>query len=114
LRCEWPAARATFVWRNALAGCETLDWGGHTDWRLPDKKELRSIVDNHAYNPSIDTAAFPATPSSWFWSSSSYADNVSLAWDVYFKQRQRGQLRQEQCVLCSLRSRRAVIGALAI
>ena len=76
----------TFTWQNALSYCENLSWAGHGDWRLPNRKELRSIVDNHdASSPVIDTTAFPATPSSYyFWSSSSYASLVSLAWLVGF------------------------------
>lgn len=33
------------VWQEALEYCETLDYAGHTDWRLPNAKELQSIVD---------------------------------------------------------------------
>ncbi|MDD5306965.1 MAG: DUF1566 domain-containing protein [Deltaproteobacteria bacterium] len=58
-------------WASALAYCDGLSWGGHADWRLPDVYELLSIVDEGTYSPSIDTSAFPATPSNWFWSSSS-------------------------------------------
>ena len=32
-------------WQDALAFCEDLDHAGLTDWRLPDAKELQSIVD---------------------------------------------------------------------
>lgn len=32
-------------WREALAFCQGLDHAGHTAWRLPDAKELQSIVD---------------------------------------------------------------------
>jgi hypothetical protein len=59
-------------------------WAGLSDWRLPNKKELRSIVDNHAVDPSIDTAVFPATPAQLFWSSSSSVDIESHALGVYF------------------------------
>jgi hypothetical protein len=71
---------ATYTWQQALAYCEGLSWGGHSDWRLPNMKELRSIVSEKRYSPSIDTTAFPATPSAWFWSSSSYAGYSGLAW----------------------------------
>ncbi len=33
------------TWQDALAYAEQLDLGGHRDWRLPDAKELQSIVD---------------------------------------------------------------------
>lgn len=73
------------TWQNALSYCDGLDWGGHQDWRLPDTYELQSIVDFGASPRTIDTTAFPATPSnSWFWSSSSNAGNPSGAWEVDF------------------------------
>lgn len=33
------------TWEEALAYCENLEWAGYTDWRLPNAKELQSIVD---------------------------------------------------------------------
>jgi len=60
-------------WEGALAYCEDLDLAGHSDWRLPDVKELLSIVDNTRYNPAIDTTVFPGTDSSHYWSSSTFA-----------------------------------------
>ena len=57
---------------------------GARDWRLPDPRELMSIVDNSRYSPSIDTAYFPRTESSWFWSSSPDADGSDYAWMVTF------------------------------
>jgi hypothetical protein len=71
-------------WADALGYCNTLDWGGHTDWRLPGREELQSIVDYSKISAAIDTTAFPATPTSWFWSSSSYADATDDVWLVKF------------------------------
>ncbi len=39
-------------WQESLNYCESLDYAGYTDWRLPDAKELQSIVD---YSRSPDT-----------------------------------------------------------
>ena len=44
-------------WDTALASCESADTGGHTDWRLPNAKELHSIVD---YTRSPDTTGSAA------------------------------------------------------
>jgi hypothetical protein len=44
-------------WNEALAWCETLDYAGYTDWRLPNAKELQSIVD---YSRSPDTTGSAA------------------------------------------------------
>ena len=71
-------------WESALGYCEDLTLAGHTDWRLPDIKELRSIVDNTRYNPSIDTTYFPGTKSWYYWSSSPGALYTDVAWSVYF------------------------------
>ena len=75
---------STRVWQDALAYCEELDLTGYTDWRLPDEKELRSLVDNTRYTPAIDTTYFPGTNSSCYWSSSHCADYLGYAWAVYF------------------------------
>ncbi|MDP8254672.1 MAG: DUF1566 domain-containing protein [Candidatus Alcyoniella australis] len=44
-------------WEAALDYCETLDLAGHDDWRLPNAKELQSIVD---YSRSPDTTSSAA------------------------------------------------------
>jgi hypothetical protein len=53
-------------------------------WRLPNIKELSSIADKSRSNPAIDPTAFPATPSSWFWSASPNVGNSNGAWFVSF------------------------------
>lgn len=55
---------------------------GASDWRLPTRKELLSIVDNGRFGPAIDPVLFPNSPSSNFWSSSPYADQANSAWQV--------------------------------
>ena len=44
-------------WKDALEYAETLNLGGYDDWRLPNAKELQSIVD---YSRSPDTTGSPA------------------------------------------------------
>ncbi len=53
-------------WDNAIAYCETLTLADHSDWRLPNVKELQSIVDytkspDTSNSAAIDTAYFNAT-----------------------------------------------------
>jgi len=40
------------IWEDALAYCENIDAAGYGDWRLPDAKQLQSLVD---YSRSPDT-----------------------------------------------------------
>jgi hypothetical protein len=74
------SSATTSDWATALANCDNLSWGGYTDWRLPDHFELHSIMDAGTCFPSIDTNAFPATSSTYFWSSSTVANDTSWAW----------------------------------
>ncbi len=59
-------------------------WCGHKDWRLPTRREFRSIVDYSRHNPGIDLSYFPNTQSGFYWSSSPYAYDNSLAWGIFF------------------------------
>jgi hypothetical protein len=76
----------TRTWEEAITYCEGLELpAGQTDWRLPNVKELRSIVDNTLYHPSIDQTYFPGT--SWhYWSSTYYGicTDTPSAWYVSF------------------------------
>ena len=56
---------------------------GKTNWRLPTRRELLSIVHYGAHDPAIDTAYFPSTAPYW-WTSDSYAPDPLHAWSVNF------------------------------
>ena len=94
--CTGTASAIT--WQQALntvadvnSGVSDADGDGQpgfayrTDWRLPQKRELESIVERHCWSPAINAMPFPGTPSSWFWSSSPYDQNPDYAWAVYFR-----------------------------
>jgi hypothetical protein len=58
-------------------------------WRVPTKDELAGLVEKAKFNRSqklatIDHAAFPDTPASWFWSSLSDVGHFDGAWVVGF------------------------------
>ncbi|MDD5309552.1 MAG: DUF1566 domain-containing protein [Deltaproteobacteria bacterium] len=72
-------------WSTQLANCDGLTWGGYSDWRLPDRYELQSIVSYGSHDPAIEAGVFPYIPRSYYWSSSSLANGSSAAWSVYFK-----------------------------
>lgn len=73
---------STYNWNDAMA--LTSSFAGHSDWRMPSPWELQTIVDYGVSNSSINSTAFPATPSDAFWSSASLYFNPASAWNFVF------------------------------
>jgi len=73
------------TWEAALSYCETLTHGTKTDWRLPNRNELLTLVDyTKLAAPTINTTFFPGAVSLYYWTSTSYALGTSSAWGVIF------------------------------
>ena len=46
---QWSKkARSTMTWKKAVNYCKNLNEGGHSDWRLPNIDELRTLIQNHS------------------------------------------------------------------
>ena len=72
-------------WPEALAYCRNLSLGGKRDWRLPNVKELQSIVDYTRHAPALDERFLGMTDTrGWFWSSTTHGDQVRHAAYVCF------------------------------
>jgi len=93
MRCslgqQWDGKTCTgkptdYFWKDALQAAEKFEFAGHDDWRLPNKNELESIVEESCNSPAINVTVFPATPSAFYWSSSPYAGLAKGAWSVDF------------------------------
>ncbi len=71
-------------WTTAIDYCEnTLALGGYTDWRLPNKNELLSIVDYSKFGPAI-YSEFVNKFSYAYWSSTTNMYYTNVAWLVKF------------------------------
>ncbi|HBB66666.1 MAG: hypothetical protein A2X28_03650 [Elusimicrobia bacterium GWA2_56_46] len=73
----------TYTWTDALAQCET-EASDYSDWRLPNMKELFSIIKYEGTAPFIDQTAFPSTVSSAYWVSTTYVPDPTIALYVNF------------------------------
>lgn len=70
----------TTNWTNALQTVANMGDG----WRVPNIKELDSLIEQACYSPSINETYFPNTVVSSYWSSSPVAGNSYNAWLVDF------------------------------
>ena len=83
-------------WQEALAWAEGLTHAGHDDWRLPNAKELQSLVDytrspattrSAAIDPAFAVSTIRGADGSkdfpWYWSSTTHASARGGAAAIY-------------------------------
>lgn len=68
------------TWEQALVYAEGLSLGTASDWRLPNIKELQSINNEGATNPSVFSTYFSNLGVHNFWSSTSLPNQTTKAW----------------------------------
>lgn len=68
------------TWHEALKEAHALGNG----YRLPNIRELTSIVEVSCIYPAINTTIFPNTASDFYWSSSPNAGYISHAMGIFF------------------------------
>jgi hypothetical protein len=89
---NWFAATGTYDLTNnptTIDVCGDLTLAGYTDWRLPARRELLSIVDYGTANPAIDTNHFPGTSVVSYWTDT---ERLSSAWNIEFAE---GNINQD-------------------
>ena len=72
-------AGSSLSWQDALAYCESLDLAAGDDWRLPNAKELHTIVDYSRSPETSGTAAIDplfavSEIESYYWTSTTHLD----------------------------------------
>lgn len=69
---------------QAVAAVKELRTGGYSDWRLPTRRELLTLVDDAKSSPAIDKEFFPNCRSDWYRTGTVYAPYPGCRWGVDF------------------------------
>ena len=69
---------------NYIGQANVNSLAGYDDWRIPNCLELLTLLDLGEHDPCINTTAFPSTPSSFFWTSTTRHDIAANAIRMYF------------------------------
>lgn len=85
---EWPqnASPGEFplTWQESLDAIREMnrqDFLGHADWRMPNRREMRSLISHGARNPALpDGHPFQGVATTWYWTSTTSAMAQGYAW----------------------------------
>jgi hypothetical protein len=73
-------------WDNASAFTNDITICGYSDWRLPNSKEIFSLIDRSQYGPALPAghpfAGVQSVLDDLYWTSTTYAFNTLGAWTV--------------------------------
>jgi len=72
-------------WVGASANCVNKSIADRKGWRLPSVVELASLVDTSQSFPTLPAGhPFTNVQADTYWTSTTYAENASIAWGVNF------------------------------
>jgi hypothetical protein len=78
-------ANGTLDWEEALLKSAACAEGGYTDWRLPNRNELESLIDLGSVHPALPSGhPFANVKANYYWSSTTTANGEDNAWILHF------------------------------
>lgn len=77
----------TYTWSEAqtdyVSHLNKIRFGGRSDWRIPNKDELRSIMDYGRTEPAVDTNYFPTLDCDLYWTAMTYQMQPVFGWCIF-------------------------------
>lgn len=77
--CSGNGAISYATWEEALLAAEAYSVNNISDWRLPNIKELGSLIDRSCANPAINLTLFPNAISSIYYTSTPFKGSAVAA-----------------------------------
>lgn len=82
-------AEFPLTWRETLDYVSTMNREnafGYSDWRLPNRRELRSLISHQTRKPALpDGHPFANIFLGWYWTSTTAAINTAYAWYIHME-----------------------------
>ena len=82
-------AELPLSWQEALDFVRQMNFQeqyGFSDWRLPNRHELHSLISYQSCNPALPTGhPFKEVFPSWYWTSTTAAINPAYAWYIHME-----------------------------
>lgn len=82
-------APSSVSWQAALQAAQGLNasggYAGNSDWRLPNVKELSSIVEQQCVLPALNLEVFPEVAITVVWTSTARINDHGAAWNINFR-----------------------------
>ena len=78
------------TWPQAISYCENLNFASFTDWKLPNINELFYMASRETHNPAL-SEVFKNVSNTYYWSSTTYAQDSENAWRVDFSTGENGK-----------------------
>lgn len=102
--CQGTASERSWIDMLHIAQTANVQqYLGSTDWRVPNIKELQSIVETRCYNPAINAEVFPDTAAVSFWSASVASHSSDVVWFIRFSNGDNGYFDNGQNSVYAIR-----------
>jgi hypothetical protein len=105
------------TWDECLDEVRRLNregYAGHDDWRMPNRRELRSLVSHGDRKPALPRGhPFESVYLGWYWTSTTSAMSPAYAWYVHMEGGRMfyGRKKDQYCLLWPCRGESAVVPA---